>query len=499
MLKRFLLVLLLIPSLAFGAFTEFYCQSGGSNLNAGSTTNNTAAYTGVGDSDGISKFTPSDGSTPASTVSVGDFASIYVTAGATVAVYISRVTIVAAGVNGAITTSTSVKTGTIPASSGTAHTITCKVGGAWPGPLGTAVSIPFNVGTGFGLLVNTNGDFVRLNLKNDQTYSITTPLACGNGMNNTIIQGYSSTPGDARGNTANRATIDGGTTAMILVNDQANAIHTWKDINFAHNGTTGTSNLFSTSLGATTIMRCSFAHGRGAGLNLQSASNLIVECEAYDNNLSNTSQSGGIIGINNGGSLFLRCVSHDNTGSNTDGFFSNSVADTYISCIADTNGANGFRRTATSTNAPNRFQNCDAYNNVGDGIQLTRNPQIENCNFIKNGGYGINVTDAHQNGEVSNCGYGAGSMVNTTADSNLGSVIENGKVTYASGATPWVDPANGDFRINNTQALGAGRGAFNTIAPSYAGTVGYPDIGAAQSLTGPGGTFTKQFTHGTSQ
>ncbi len=123
------------------AYTEFYCQTTGDNLNAGSTTANGAVYTGVGDSDGTSVFTPSDGSTPASTVSVGDFASVYVTAGATVAVFIGRVTIVAAGVNGAITVSTSAKSGTFPAASSGAHTITCKTGGAWKGP-NSAVSFP---------------------------------------------------------------------------------------------------------------------------------------------------------------------------------------------------------------------------------------------------------------------------------------------------------------------------------------------------------------------
>src|SRR6184192_2760283 len=89
---------LLLPSLVFGTFTEFYCQTGGSNLNAGSTTNNTAAYTSTnGNWNGSSIFTPTDGSTPASSVSVGDFASVYLDA-ASVAVFVARVTVVAAGV-----------------------------------------------------------------------------------------------------------------------------------------------------------------------------------------------------------------------------------------------------------------------------------------------------------------------------------------------------------------------------------------------------------------
>jgi hypothetical protein len=62
-----------------------------------------------------------------------------------------------------------------------------------------------------------------------------------------------------------------------------------------------------------------------------------------------------------------------------------------------------------------------------------------------------------------------------------------GSVTYATDVTPWVDPTNGDFRINLAAAKGTGRGTFTQTASSYAGTVGYPDIGAAQSTGGGSG------------
>ena len=51
-------------------------------------------------------------------------------------------------------------------------------------------------------------------------------------------------------------------------------------------------------------------------------------------------------------------------------------------------------------------------------------------------------------------------------------------MNFASDVTPWVDPANGDFRINLAAAKGAGRGSYTQNAGG--GTVGYPDIGAAQ-------------------
>jgi len=89
----------------------------------------------------------------------------------------------------------------------------------------------------------------------------------------------------------------------------------------------------------------------------------------------------------------------------------------------------------------------------------------------------------------------AGTQANGSADTP-GAIVQSGAVTYGSNLTPWVDPANGDFRINLTAANWAGRGAFTETASSYAGTVGFPDIGAAQSKTGSGGTFSKEVSYG---
>jgi len=120
----------------------------GDNLNSGiyGTTN---TYSGAGDWDGTSVFTPNDGSTPASFISVGDYISVYVS-GDTVARYVAQVTVVAAGVNGAVTVSTTIKYGTAPASSAGAHTSRIKRGGVWasqglmnsPGLFNAASSVP---------------------------------------------------------------------------------------------------------------------------------------------------------------------------------------------------------------------------------------------------------------------------------------------------------------------------------------------------------------------
>lgn len=125
--------------MSLGTYTQFYAQSGGSVMNGGSDNGNSAAYTSTnGNWDGTSIFTPTDSSTPASSVTVGQFASVYVD-GATTPVYFARVTAVAAGVNGAITLSTTSKSGAAPSSSATGRSI--KVGGAWGLP-SAATSFP---------------------------------------------------------------------------------------------------------------------------------------------------------------------------------------------------------------------------------------------------------------------------------------------------------------------------------------------------------------------
>src|SRR5438105_4554317 len=98
------------------AFTEFYCNpSTGDNLNAGSTTGSAPYSSNAGNwVQGTRVFTPTDGSTPASNVSVGDFASVYPDGSSSPAGFVGRVTAVAAGVNGAITIDGTAKFGSAP-------------------------------------------------------------------------------------------------------------------------------------------------------------------------------------------------------------------------------------------------------------------------------------------------------------------------------------------------------------------------------------------------
>ncbi len=480
---RFLFLLLAWNASAATTFTEWYVQTTGSNLNAGSTTANTAAYTAVnGNWDGTSVYTPVDGSTPASTVSVGDWASVYLDA-ATVAVYVAQVTTVAAGVNGAITLSTAAKGGTAPTSGATGRSI--KVGGAWSGPSG-AVGHPFGFVTATMTNVNTGiaqGFVPRVNFKSGTTYNVTAAMTHAN-AGPIRWQGYTTTPGDL-----GKAAIDGGATGtgyqMLLLSGANNDL---VDFILSNNGNSGNVALLSVTGGECTINRVVAHDSRAAGISVGTSASTLIECEVY--NTQKNAASGGIsLGI--AGSTAIRCISHDNTATAGVGFIVTATG-SLINCISDSNGGAGANISATTTAF---IIGCDFYNNTGSGIDFTgasaASFSVKNCNFIKNGAFGITSSgSAIRNGNIINCGFGAGTQVNSSGAINtgMGGMNEVGSITYANDVTPWTDPANGDFRISLTAAKGAGKGTFTQTAASYSGTIGYPDIGAAQHLDSGGST-----------
>lgn len=463
------------------AFTELYVQPTGSNLNAGSTNSNTALATytskvvanGWNQATGV--FTVSTGDPVADGVAVGDFASVYVTAGATVATFVGRIT---ARDTTTITVSLTAVSGTPPATDALGAT-TMKVGGAWAGPA-TTVAFPFGfVQLG---LQNAAGDTPRVNFKNGTTYSITAAMT--HAHNGPIrFQGYTSTVGDG-----GKATVDGGTSGasyVLLTVSGANTDLT--DLIFQNNGATGNANGVSVTGAKSLVRGCVVNSVRGHGFSSASGSSIFYsECEAYSCNQNNSSALGGF-NCNAGSCEYFRCISHDHSGNLAVGFRISNAAH-LSNCIADTNGGDGYYLDSVLSVA---LLNCDAYGNGGAGIELLNTSAalyyIENCNLVKNGGWGINGSGAGaRNGRVINCGFGSGTQVNTSGSTTgLKSMTEAGSITYPSNATPWVAPATGDFRISLRAAQGTGRGTFTQTQASYSGTVGYPDVGAAQHLNRP--------------
>lgn len=445
-------------------YTEFYVQPTGSNVNAGSTTADAAAYTATngGWDSGTGVFTPASGD-PSASVAVGDFASVY-NDGATVAVFVGRVTAVNSTT---ITVSTTAKSGTAPTTNASGRSI--KVGGAWAGPSG-AVAFPFNFAA--GTMTNASGHIPRVNFKNGTNYAITAAIA-HNSNGPAVFQGYTTTVGDG-----GRAVLDGGTSgASYLLFTIAGTATLVADFEYQNNGATGSANGASISSFGThsRFWRCVAHDVRGSGFYAAAASNSgFIECEAY---ACNQSATAALAGFQNavGGTKYVRCISHDNPGS-THGFTTSFQA-SYAHCIADSNGGDGF---IVSSTANPLFVNCDAFANGSDGVEMTaQGGEIQNCNFVDNAGYGINSTGTPLVLAMG-CGFGAGTRANGSG-TVFGAVIEVGSVTYANDVTPWADPDDGDFRIVLAAAKNAGRGSFLQTQSGYGApnaTVAYSDIGA---------------------
>jgi len=452
------------------AYTEFCCRSGGSNLNAGTRTGN-STEPGTGASltyasgtwvSATGVFTVASGDPVADGVAVGDFASVYAN-GASVTTLVGRVT---ARTSTTITVSTTVKTGTT--TDGTSNR-TLRIGGAWLGPNGSS-GFPMNFLT--SACQNTAGDLPRINYKNDAEFAITANIS-GVGAN-TTHQGYTTAYGDF-----GKAVLNGGTsgTAYTLIGSTVGTAASLADFWLKNNGATGTAvGLFWNTSGV--VLRVSVSNILGTGVQTN-ATTFWESLEVF------SCSTGGMVLLGPGNN-FLNCIWHDNT---TYGIRILSYA-VFANCIAESNTTIGFQVES----AGDLFLNCDAYNNTSDGLRITvggnTDIRIINSNFVKNGGWGINGVSGKYYGRIHNCGFGSGSQANTSGTvTGMQSVDVIGTVTYAADVTPWVDPANGDFRINLAAAQNAGLQFFQQCAAGYSGTVGYPDIGAAQSAASGGSTL----------
>lgn len=464
------------PTLA--AFTEFCCRNGGSNLNAGtrsgsSTEPGTSAdftYASGNWVQSTGVFTVASGNPQSDGVAVGDFASVYPD-GSSVGVYIGRVT---ARNTTTITVSTTAKAGSSP-SDGTGNR-TLKIGGAWAGPNGSE-DFPFDLAT-LHTLTNSSGDYPRVNMKNAAEYSISAAITPSSPAAGPTVQGYTSSYGDL-----GKAVINGGTSGAAYAPWGSSANWRFYDLEVKNNGATGNAGgSFISGL----CFRCVIHDIRGDGFACMYAE----ECEGYACNTANGSGRAAFATV----AYCVRCIAHDNTNTNNAGFMSNAGFVVCINCIGDTNGGNGNFFIANAGGGGMILIGCDSYNSSGDGFKNAKTNTttliIENCNFVKNAGYGVNLAGAvgPMVGHVRNCGFGAGTQVNTSGQTNgVHATVIEGSVTYANDVTPWVDPANGDWRINLTAAKAAGRGSYTQTAASYTGAIGYPDIGAAQHQDSGGG------------
>lgn len=492
-MKKLIFLLSLLGLSAFGAtsFTEFYVQTTGSNLNSGSTTNDAALFTAASCfwTNSTCTIAKAALNPDANVVPNVSFAAVYPDSVTTNALYVALVTATNATT---ITLSTTVKAGTAMADDTTGAT-TIKVGGAWAGPM-LGATFPFGFVT--ATLTNLPSTFPRVNIKGGVTYAIT------NGMTANVAgpirwQGYTNSVGDL-----GKAVFDGTNAgASITMLTASGANNDYLDIILSNTGaTSGNGDGIAAAGTECTFTRVVCHDLRRTGFALTGDKQVAEECEAYLCNKAGQDAVNQGSGFFIGGSTAVRCIAHDNTNIHAAGFTFNGTGGTLVNCIADSNGTNGIQSGSTQNTT---LIGCDSYNNGGSGVDLAGASAavalIENCNFVKNGAFGITSSGSPlRNGGIINCGFGSGTQANASGDlaANLGGLNVLGSVTYAANSTPWVDPANGDFRINLATARASGRGGFTETWSGYSApsTVGYPDIGAAQSITNSpsasGGSYT---------
>jgi hypothetical protein len=261
------------------------------------------------------------------------------------------------------------------------------------------------------------------------------------------------------------------------------------DVAFQNNGATGNADGVVLNSGClqAAFRRCLVQHIRGRGINNSGFGTIIHECEVTDCVQVNTLNFGAITLANGnaGATLIGYCYVHDNATQGVYGTINHPVF--IANSIFDTNGGGGSGGYGVYMGdqgmGPAVILNCDFYNNVSGGMYIggtfggvPSTGLVQNCNFVKNGVFGIAASVRASEINIFNCGFGSGTQANTNGQITAGHYNVNGSVTYAANVTPWRDPANGDFTITLDAAKNAGRGAFIGAT----NTTGFPDIGAAQ-------------------
>lgn len=461
------------------AFTEFFCDPvNGDNLNAGTLDGTTgpaatpvAVFTG-GDWSGSINFTLPVGA-DATEVVIGRFASVCHDGDTTPTLnqfLVGRISAYNSGTRQvSIIAVSQSRLGTVPAA-GTGNR-TLRIGGRWRGPNG-AEAFPF--GFVAAAMTNNAGNAPRVNLKAGTAYAITAAMTHSL-AGPVVFQGYTTTPGDG-----GQATVSGpGTGASFVLLTLTGGNLTLRDLIFDATGfVSGTSAGVSLSTSAGLAERCVVIGSRANGFVTGVSSVRLVECETYS--FGAAANSFGF-DLNNGGSC-VRCIAHDAAVVGNGGFRLGGAASA-SGCIADTLTGVGFNFSQASGGT---VRNCVAYNCSSHGVSVTAAglAVVENCLLVSNGGYGVSAGSTVPPRLICNAFYG------NTSGLTMGAVDESGSVTLT--ADPFMAAATGDFRLNATTGGGvaakaAGRGSFLQTQTGYTGTVGYPDIGTAQSTGGTPG------------
>jgi hypothetical protein len=447
-------------------FTETFCDpTNGSNLWGGSDNGKPSMADVVGAGAWVQATQLYTSNNVNGSVTVGQFIALYQGAVNTPS-FSARVTNVAggSGIPWVIGVSNAAYAGTAPGAVNGAINFNANVGGAWAGPT-AAVLWPVNAAN-LANLTDAPGDPIRVNMLNSANYNLTAQLVVAS-VGPVTISGMAASPGDG-----GRATFSYGTSQVVyLTTSQVDWV--WRDLVFTGAATAGLNAGIVVS-GRAIMERVTVAGARINGFAITVANSIFIECEAYLCNTSNAATDAAYLCA--GTTQFVRCTAHHNTQPNALGF-SASVACTFVECIAAANGSTGFAVTGTALGTS--FENCMAYANSGDGFKFSSTAglfYLENCQFLLNAGNGVNNTGGATNViRLNNCGdFGnLARLAGTT-----GVILDTGGVTF--GSNPTSNGNNGNFAMNNANAIGTGRGTFLLTSNYALSSAGHPDIGPVQ-------------------
>lgn len=467
------------------AYVNFYVNPSGNDLNSGSTAadaggSDSPVYTSVaGNFDGTSVFTPTDGSTPASTVSAGMYVSLYNT-GDTVARCVAKVVSVAAGVNGAITVDTTIKYGTVPTSNSGSRALKC--GGAF-------ASILVSQGTGPFLTSVTAPQSTQVYVKAG-TYAQTTNTRsigpAGTATVGVVWIGYKTTPGDQETNNVAVAGTD------------------IPSITFTTGSLTG--------FGVNVIMKrfaISGAKSGAAQVVCNASGGMFIGCQITNTSATASSHAAST----NTGTMWIGCTFSVTATTTASGLVTSGTGAWVLGSVF-TGGSTGVSIGISSFTVVER---C-VFNAIGgDAISTSTGSLIARQNTIyAPTGNGINITGAPAasagvqiaNNLFSTVNQASMAGINNTSGTNITLIRAVGNAYWnctanTSGITegftvfdnatlasdPLVAPGSGNFTLNPI-AQGIG---FPGLFPSASLYQGYLDVGAVQHA-GAGANLSRVFS-----
>ena len=461
------------------AFVDFFMNgnAGSSNLNSGSTCSDvgggsdSAIYTSTaGNFDGTSVFTPTDGSTPASTVSAGMYASLYNT-GDTATRCIAKITTVAAGVNGAITVDTVLKYGTVPTSNSGSRAI--KVGGALADLGIVATSAAFNTGT--------VPQSTRINIKAGTYANINTTRTialAGAAATPLVWQGYKTAPQDQIGNFAGVAGTD---------------IPSF----------TATGGVFQFTGGTTTLWNLDFVASANLSTAVSAGGNNMKMCQVRARSTNANAAATAFTASGNAIEVLACYFSATTTATK---IVSSAGTGLYSGCVF-----NGGIAGILNTN-PLALHRCVFYGQAGDAVSTSSTTTMINCGVYSPLGNGVNITAGiaalFANNYFSTVNQASKAAINNTSSTTSSMMLSNNayfnctsnvvgiqeSLTFFDQGTlaseAFSNPGSQNFAI---VAVGQGLGYPGTYE-NLTTTVGHLDVGSAQSAGSSGANLSRVFS-----